>query len=91
MVGDALALEVAVLRWSSRARSLPEALFLELLEQEIHGTFDDERQVAVRVRMAHEVLRAFELLAELVARSELHLVACLRERHQLRPGRCHGS
>jgi hypothetical protein len=69
----------------------PEPLLLELLEQQIHGALDDNRQVAVRVRMAHQVPRALELAAELVAGRELHLVACLRERQELRTGRCRGS
>jgi hypothetical protein len=40
-------------RDSLRTLGLPEALSFELHEQEIHGTLDDDREVAAGVRVAH--------------------------------------
>src|SRR5262249_51709208 len=83
--GDAF----GVFTWRLRPRGLAEARLFELLDQEIDGALDDDGEISIHVRVAHQIGGAFELLPQLVARGELHLVTCGRERSDLRRRRYH--
>jgi len=56
-----------------RGRHLSEALLLELRDEEVDRRVDHDRELAVRVAMAHQVTRSFELRLQLRTRRELHL------------------
>jgi hypothetical protein len=66
------------------SRSRRTALLLELREQRVERALDHHRQVARRVAVAHEIARAFELVAKRGASRELQLVARVRERLEAR-------
>jgi hypothetical protein len=64
-------------------------LLLELLDQEVDRALDDDGEISVHVRVAHQIGGAFELVPQLVAGGELHLVTRWRERRELRFGGRH--
>jgi hypothetical protein len=61
---------------------------LELaLDQHVERTFDEQRQLPARDRVAEKLLGSFELGIKLGARRELDEIALGRQRFELRPRR----
>jgi hypothetical protein len=61
-----------------------EVIAFEFGKEEIHGAFDDERQLAAGIRVAREVEAAFEFPAKFGASGEFDAVAVGRERADAR-------
>jgi hypothetical protein len=59
---------------------LSEALLHRVVEQQIHRTLDDDRQVSIRHLMTQQVLQLSQLVMQPLPRRELQLVPARTQR-----------
>jgi hypothetical protein len=70
---------------------LREAPLHALIDQQIHGTLDEDRQVSIRHLMTQQVFQLSELVVQSLSGGELHLIPTQPERYgrATRPRRFH--